>query len=298
VNVVAASLGAAGGLAVAGTVLAILSGRSFRAALVGALTALSGAAAVVAGAAAAGGTAWSLVVPDLLPLTGVELATDPLSGWFLLLIGAVTAVCGIYAIGYASRQGHGPGSRTSLALLPLFAASLMLVPVAASVPTLLVGWELMAVTSLLLVLTEHRHAPAVRDAGIWYAALTQLGFVALLVGLTWLASAAGGTSFADIRAGAATVDSVTAGLVFLLGLVGFAGKAGAVPLHPWLPRAHAESCTACCGWGSTCWAAGPGGGGSSWRRSAPRRPCTASPRPPWPATSSGCSPSPRARTWA
>jgi len=241
VNVVAASLAAAGSCAVAGAVSAVLVGRSVRAALVGLLTALSGAAAVVAGAAAANGAAWSLAAPHLLPLTGVELAVDPLSGWFLLLVGAVTAVTGVYTIGYAGRQGDGPGSRPGLFLLPLFAASLMLVPVAASVPTLLVGWELMAVTSLLLVVTEHRHAPAVRDAGIWYAALTQLGFVALLVGLLWLAVAAGGTSFAAIRAGAADVDAVTASVVFLLGLLGFAGKAGAVPLHPWLPRAHAES---------------------------------------------------------
>src|SRR4029453_11723709 len=31
------------------------------------------------------------------------------------------------------------------------------------------------------------------------------------------------------------------GTIFLLCLFGFASKAGAVPLHPWLPRAHAEA---------------------------------------------------------
>ena len=41
----------------------------------------------------------------------------------------------------------------------------------------------MAVTSLLLVLAEHRQHAAVRPAAIWYAAMTQAGFVALLIGL-------------------------------------------------------------------------------------------------------------------
>jgi len=262
VNVIGAALAAAAGLALAGAAASVLFGRSARARVAGPLTALSGVAAVVAGAAAVAGASWSFATPDLLPLTGVELTIDALSGWFLLLVGAVTCVAGTYTVGYVGRSGEGASSRGALFLLPLFAASMMLVPLAASVPTLLAGWELMAVTSLLLVLTEHRHRPpqaplanatqsdertaaraggAVRDAAVWYAAMTQLGFVALLAGLLWLAAVAGGTSFAAIRAGAAGMDATTAGVVFLLGIVGFAGKAGAVPLHPWLPRAHAES---------------------------------------------------------
>jgi formate hydrogenlyase subunit 3/multisubunit Na+/H+ antiporter MnhD subunit len=241
VSVVEAALAAAAALALAGALAAVLFGRSIRAAAVGGATALSGAAAVVAGVAAVTGADWYRAVPHLLPLTGIELSVDALSGWFLALVGAVTFVAGLYTIGYAGRGGQGPGSRPALFLLPVFTASMMLVPVAATVPTLLFGWELMAVTSLLLVLTEHRHQDAVREAGVWYASMTQAGFAALLVGLLWLAAATGGGSFAAIRAGAGSLDAVTAGAVFMLAVVGFASKAGAVPLHPWLPRAHAES---------------------------------------------------------
>ena len=42
------------------------------------------------------------------------------------------------------------------AVLPLFVAAMLLVPAAGSVGTFLVCWELMALTSLLLVLAEHR----------------------------------------------------------------------------------------------------------------------------------------------
>jgi formate hydrogenlyase subunit 3/multisubunit Na+/H+ antiporter MnhD subunit len=61
------------------------------------------------------------------------------------------------------------------------------------------------------------------------------------LGLAWLAAASGGESFAAIRAAAAGLPPVVHSGVFLLCLAGFASKAGAVPLHPWLPRAHAEA---------------------------------------------------------
>jgi hydrogenase-4 component B len=139
----------------------------WRACLVGTLTSLAGAGGVVVGVAAATGTGWRATFPDLLPLAGLEFAADALSGWFLLLIGAVSAVFGWYSIGYAGRDGHGPGSRGALALLPLFVVAMLAVPVAASVSTLLVMWELMAVVSLALVLTEHKHSDTVRTAGVW-----------------------------------------------------------------------------------------------------------------------------------
>ena len=78
----------------------------------------------------------------------------------------------MYGIGYASHR-HGPGGRGVLAALPVFAAALVLVPAAAGVSTFLVLWELMALTSLVLVVAEHRRGPAVREAGWWYAVMTQ-----------------------------------------------------------------------------------------------------------------------------
>ncbi len=237
----ATGLAVALGLAAMAAVLAVVTVARCRGRLVGAATAASGTAAAAAGVAALAGHPWQRSLPQLLPMFGLRFAADGLSGWFLLLIGVVTVAAGVYTTGYAGRDGRGPGSRTALCLLPLFCAAMLLVPVAASVATLLLGWELMAVTSLLLVLTEHRHSPAVRVAAMWYAAMTQAGFVALLAGLVWLGAATGSGSFADIRTHAASLSPVVASGVFGLCLVGFASKAGAVPLHPWLPRAHAEA---------------------------------------------------------
>jgi hydrogenase-4 component B len=115
------------------------------------------------------------------------------------------------------------------------------VPVAASAATFLFLWELMALSSLLLVVADHRHSPAARSAGLWYAAMTQFGFVATMLALLLLVGGAGGDSFAAMQAGAAAVSPLTASTVFVLALVGLGSKAGVVPLHVWLPRAHPEA---------------------------------------------------------
>ena len=79
----------------------------------------------------------------------------------------------------------------------MFVAAMLLVPAAGSVSTFLLAWELMAVTSLVLVLAEHTRARGRARPGWWYAVMTQLGFVAILLGLMVLSAAGGADSFAD-----------------------------------------------------------------------------------------------------
>ena len=190
------------------------------------------------------GAAWTRVAPGLLPLGEARLSVDALSGVFLLLVGAVAIAAGVYGIGYT---GDGPhhanpaGSRTTQATVPLFVASMIFVPASASVTTFLVVWELMALTSLVLVLTEHRLRPSVRDAGLWYGGMTHAGLVAIMTGFVVFAAGAGGESFDALRAGATHLSPAARSTVFILVFVGFGAKAGLVPLHVWLPRAHPEA---------------------------------------------------------
>lgn len=215
----------------------------------GTLTCLVGVGGVVAGAGALLGSTWSTTAPHLLPLSQGELAVDPLSGLFVLLVGAVALATGVYSIGYPRDRGaagvvepaHGTTSRTAQAALPLFAAAMAFVPAAGNVTTFLVLWELMALLSLVLVLTEHRSRPEVGQAGIWYAAMTHAGLVAILLALVILSAGAGTESFAGIREAGPRLSSGTKSLVFVLTFVGFGSKAGLVPLHVWLPRAHPEA---------------------------------------------------------
>ena len=241
-SVIPAALAAATALAGAGTLAGCALPYRLRVPAVGVLTAGAGAGGCTAGVAALGGGRWSAGFPRVLPLAGAQVAVDALAGLFMTVAGAVVAAVAVYGIGYAAGHGaHGLGSRSAQAVLPLFALTLVLVPVASSVSTFLALWEVMALASLLLVLAEHRERAAVLRAGVWYAVMTHLGLVLLLAGFALFAGQTGGETFAVLRAGAHTVSPAVRGLVFVLVTLAFASKAGAVPLHAWLPRAHPEA---------------------------------------------------------
>ena len=211
--------------------------RGLAAAVSGGLTAALGAVGVALGLAVIFGTPRHLRIGWLLPLVGVRFDLDPLGGLFVAATGAVSIAVGIYAVGYARREHW---ARFPLIMLPLFVAGMLLVPAAGSVTTFLLAWELMAATSLALVLSEHRR-DEVRSAGVFYAIMTQLGFVAILLALVVLSGAGGGDTFEAIAAHADGLTSGTRTTVFLLTLMGFGSKAGLLPLHAWLPRAHPEA---------------------------------------------------------
>lgn len=205
-------------------------------ALSGGLTAVIGTLGLALGLSVVFGQPRHLRIGWLLPLVGVSFDLDPLGGVFIAATGAVSIAVGIYAIGYAKREHW---ARFPMVTLPLFVSAMLLVPAAGSVTTFLLAWELMAATSLFLVLSEHRR-DAVRSAGAFYAIMTQLGFAAILIALVVLA-ASGGETFAAIARHAADLPPGTRTTVFLLTLMGFGSKAGLLPLHAWLPRAHPEA---------------------------------------------------------
>jgi formate hydrogenlyase subunit 3/multisubunit Na+/H+ antiporter MnhD subunit len=174
----------------------------------------------------------------LLPLSGFSLVLDRFGALFVA-ISAVIGICAmVFRLGY---DGHGLSSRTASSVLSLFVTTLLLVPAAASVTTFLFLWELMAITSLLLVLVDHRRRPEVQVAGQWYAVMTQFGAAALLLGLVLLAIHARSQSFAAIATASAHMPMWVRSTAFALVVIGFGSKAGMVPLHVWLPRAHPEA---------------------------------------------------------
>jgi hydrogenase-4 component B len=205
--------------------------------LSGGLTTALGVVGLTLGLSVIFGGPRHLRIGWLLPLVGARFDLDQVGGFFIAATGAVAIAVGIYTVGYARREHL---ARFPLAVLPLFVAAMLLVPAAGSVTTFLLAWELMAAGSLVLVLSEH-HRPEVRSAGVFYAVMTQLGFAAILLALVVLSAAGGGDAFDTISANADGISSGTRTAVFLLTLTGFGSKAGLLPLHAWLPRAHPEA---------------------------------------------------------
>lgn len=200
--------------------------------LSGTATAGIGAAGIGIGLTGMFGSLPPIRLDWLVPLLGVQLRVDALGGFFMALTGAVAVAAGLYWIGYARHERYGA---VPLLTLPLFVASLLTVPAAGSVTTFLLAWELMALTSLVLVLTDQQRSE-VRSAALIYAVMTQLGFVSLLLGMVVLAAHAG-----DDFGGMGTLPDRVRHTVFVLTLIGFGSKAGLLPLHAWLPRAHPEA---------------------------------------------------------
>ena len=193
--------------------------------------------ALLAGAGVWGmlGHAWNAHVAWLVPLGGLRLTLDPLAGFFLALVGATAVPTSVYAVGYAG------GARRGLLAYPLFVGSMAAVTLAANVMTFAIAWELMSLASYFLVVDgarEERERRATASAAWVYAVMTHAGLGALLAGMLLMTSWAGSANFADWRQASATLAPGARNLVWLLLATGFAAKAGVIPLHVWLPRAH------------------------------------------------------------
>ncbi len=99
----------------------------------------------------------------------------------------------------------------------------------------LLAWEIMALAGFFLITTE-QEKPEARRAGFIYLCATHAGTLALFGMFALLGQQSGSLAFP--AAGALAVPSMA---VFLLALLGFGVKAGLMPLHIWLPGAHAAA---------------------------------------------------------
>jgi len=195
------------------------------------LAALVGIAATALGGYGMIGGVGTLRLAWLVPLNGLELTLDPLGGFFLALIGFAAVPASIYAM------GSSPGERRDRFAYLVFVLSMCLVPLAANTMTFAITWELMSLASYFLVL-HNRESKASIYAGWVYAVMTHAGLACLLAGMLLLGAWTGSPRFEDWRAAAPALSGAARNAVFVLLGLGFAGKAGVIPLHVWLPLAH------------------------------------------------------------
>ncbi|MEO8450983.1 MAG: proton-conducting transporter membrane subunit [Gemmatimonadota bacterium] len=196
------------------------------------------------------------VVPALLVLLGGSLAPktaapplpwgpwafglDQLSAWFLLVIGLAGAPSAVYGASYLGpERHHGRPVAFAHAMLALLLAAMTAVVTARAVLPFLMAWEVMAVSAYLLINFEGDR-PEVRRAGLIYLVLTHAGTLALTMMFLFWGRAAPALTFAALAAASPSLRGGAA-IVLLLATVGFGVKAGIVPVHFWLPGAHAAA---------------------------------------------------------
>jgi formate hydrogenlyase subunit 3/multisubunit Na+/H+ antiporter MnhD subunit len=160
---------------------------------------------------------------------------DPLSGFFLLPVFALSALAAVYGGSYllASRRTN---IGSSWFFFNLFVGGMAMVLIARTAVLFLVAWEVMSVAAYFLV-TFEQEKTEVQQAGWIYLVAAHIGVAFLFLAFVLLGRYAGSLDFANL-ASLPSPDGSWTGVVFMLGLVGFGTKAGLVPFHVWLPEAH------------------------------------------------------------
>ncbi|MFN8591030.1 MAG: proton-conducting transporter membrane subunit [Thermomicrobiales bacterium] len=214
------------------------------------LSCLVTAAAALAGAAIAtstllGGSDPAPFTWAVTPYAALSFRVDALAAFFLLVVSVPAIAAAWYGIGYldaghdsSSPHAHHdePPARTD-AFLAAFLAAMTLVVLASNVFAFFFAWELMSLLSFFLVLGSGRRPDNVRSALI-YLVMTHVGSACLLIALLLLGSQARGLDFTSLQGNAASLGDLPRAAALLLAGIGFATKAGLIPLHVWLPLAH------------------------------------------------------------
>ena len=157
---------------------------------------------------------------------------DPISVMMLVVISTVSLMVHVYSLGYMKGER---GFQRYYAFLSVFTMSMMGLVVATNIFQMYLFWELVGVSSYLLIgfyYTKKEAVAASKKAFI----VTRFADLGFLVGILFYGYYAGTFSFTpdvQLLAAAGAMIPLALGLMF----IGGAGKSAMFPLHIWLPDA-------------------------------------------------------------
>lgn len=180
--------------------------------------------------------------------TAVELGwvLDPLSAVMLVMVCFVGLLIFIYSTGY---MAHDENYTRFFCFLSLFAGAMLGVVISNSLLLLFMCWELVGLTSYLLIGFWYQKPSAAAAAKKAFVT-TRVGDIFFLLGIVWLFAQTGTLLFYNqgtgnmepaalggMLAAPAALGLSAATAIGLLIFAGAAGKSGQLPLHVWLPDA-------------------------------------------------------------
>src|SRR5512142_71924 len=200
------------------------------------LSALTSLALAAVGLWALGAPHGVMVLPLGLPDLPFHLRLDPLSAFFLILLGGASLGVSLFSAGYFKSMA---GNALGLLCLQyhLFLAGMTLVLLADDAYMFMVAWETMALSSFFLVTTDHS-IPDIRKAGYLYLLVAHVGAIAILLSFGVMQGGHGIGAYTFDAMRGAHLTAFWSSVAFLLALFGFGAKAGMLPMHVWLPEAH------------------------------------------------------------
>lgn len=179
-------------------------------------------------------------------LLGDYLIVDRLSAWVSVCTALVYCLSSLFAIGYMRTLGEDAKLPTFYGLFALFGWTTLLAPLVNNVGVYWIAIELTTLVSTFLVAFER--TPESMEAAWKYIMIVSAGISLALLGtvlIYWAGTFSLGPSYAldwaTLTAAAPRMSPALVMLAFLLALVGYGTKVGLVPMHTWLPDAHAEA---------------------------------------------------------
>ena len=169
------------------------------------------------------------------------LRLDALSSIFLFAAGLVDLSSSIFVRTFSAHHLKNREATRSFGVMYFALMGSVIVILAANdAPLFLISWECMSILCFLLVNCERRERGD-RLAGYLMLAMSEAGFLMVVVAFLILGKSAVSLSFPDLAAAANTLSHRGAWAVFVLGFLGFGVKAGLVPVNFWLPRSYTAS---------------------------------------------------------
>jgi len=178
----------------------------------------------------------TLCLPWFLPLGQFIITIDIISILFLVPVFIIPVFGSIYGLRYWKQSEHLENGRRLVLFYGVLAGSMALVVVARDAVLFLIAWETMAIAAYFAATAENDN-PDVCRAGWVYLIATHIGTLCLIAMFAFWRHAT--NSFA--LNSAQGISAGLAGTIFVLALIGFGFKAGIMPLHVWLPGAHANA---------------------------------------------------------
>jgi len=193
---------------------------------------------IAAGMALASDRTFSAALWRLDALGPLSIRLDMLSAIFLFAAGLVYLPASVFVKNFAEsrHQRKYPLSRYGVMHFALM-ASVVLILTAGDAPLFLISWECMSILCYLLVNYERRRNGDGRAAYIMLA-MSEAGFLAVVVAFAIAARMSPDWSFQSLAAATARLSGGAIWGIFVLGFFGFGVKAGLVPVNFWLPRCY------------------------------------------------------------
>lgn len=200
-------------------------------------------AGLIAGNVLLSGQGISFSLPGVIPgVLDFSFRLDGLAAFFLAVVSTLATAASLYGFSY---QKHFYGKYdlgTFGFFYNLLIISLMLVTMANQALFFLLAWECMSIASYFLIIYEYKKSENIR-AGFLYFIMTHIGTICIMLSFFLAYRATGSFDFDTWRSMAGTVTGTMQTLIFLCALIGFGIKAGIIPVHIWLPGAHAAAPT-------------------------------------------------------